>query len=110
MATLLAGAGSQHNHSLLSELLEAPASQGSSERYLTTHQDGASAPLHWDRVVRVGEEPCAACHAQRGGALARLREPGIALEARRELVASASFALVSVSRLPDSCRAPPSLL
>jgi hypothetical protein len=110
IATLLAGAGTQHNHSLLSELLDSPASESRSDRFLKTHEDTSSSPLHWDRVLSVERESCVACRAQRNGDVAAVLQPGLILEAREEVTPSSFLAPVYFSRLPDSCRAPPSLL
>jgi hypothetical protein len=110
VATLVAGAGTQHNHSLFSELLDARASESGSERFFTTHQDSSSSPNHWDRVLRVEGDGCVACHAQRSRTVTPSAEPGPILEVRQEVAFSDVSAPVWFARLPDSCRAPPSLL
>jgi uncharacterized membrane protein len=110
VATLVAGAGTQHNHSLLTELLESTAAESSPDQFLKTHQDGASSPLHWDRVLRVGGEPCVACHSQRCREVTPFTEAGLVFDAPGGIVPTAPLAAVSVSRLPDSCRAPPTVL
>jgi hypothetical protein len=110
VATLVAGAGTQHNHSLFSELLDSSAAESGSERFLTTHQDNPSSPLHWDRVLRVEGDGCVACHAQRSTNATPSAEPGRILEVQQEVVLPAFRAPDSCVRLPDSCRAPPPLL
>ena len=106
LAGLLAGASVPHSHPLLlgGEDGGAPAS---SARVVT---DDSSNTLRWHSILRIEQDDCVACHAQRTTDLSRPVAVRAVSQPRTPLVAALDVPVVLRERSASSTRGPPSLL
>ena len=105
IASALAGAGAPHTHSFFSAF--EPAAGGSEAPRVVTHHNPLSRATHCHAVLRLVEDGCPACSAQRTATLSRSAEPRPFVAATEPVIALASASPRPASPLPKSPRAPP---